>query len=245
MNEWIGAAIAVGGGFVAGALIAVLVRRLLSADSRPAILQKMSEPIANLAFWIGVVAGLVVALGIVNPNSLDQLPQDAVDFLPRLLAGLIVFIVGNSAASLAAGAVSSALARANAGAQKYGPVAVRAVILAATVILAAGQIGVDTTIINLAAAAVMFSVGLAGALLVGLGGRTISGEVAAARALRGILNENDVVTVGPISGRVIALHSTAVEVVAADGVHHLVPNTHLMAASIQIERARANLDSDS
>ncbi|NOX29703.1 MAG: hypothetical protein GXP35_06610 [Actinobacteria bacterium] len=244
MNEWIGAAIAVGGGFVVGALIAVLVRRLLSADYRPAILKKVSEPIANLAFWIGVVVGLVTALGIVNPSSLDQLPQDAVDFLPRLLAGLIVFIVGNSAASLAAGAVSSALARANAGAQKYVPVVVRGVILAATVILAAGQIGVDTTIINLAAAAALFSVGLAGALLVGLGGRTISGEVAAARALRGILNENDVVTIGPISGRVVALHSTAVEVEASGGVHHLVPNTHLMAESIQIQRAADGVDSD-
>jgi small-conductance mechanosensitive channel len=236
MNEWVAAAIAVGAGFVVGALAAVVVRRLMSAETRPVIVRRVAEPVANLAFWIAVVVGLVTALGIVNPDSLDQLPKDAVDFLPKMIAALIVFIVGNAAATLAAGAVASAVARAGAGAQKYGPMAVRTVVLAAAVILAAGQIGIDTTIINLAAAAVLFSVGLTLALLVGLGGRSVSSEVAAARALRGVLSEGDVVTMGDVRGRVVTVHSTAVELEASGGIRHLIPNSELMAASIQIER---------
>ena len=236
MNEWIGAAIAVAAGFVVGAIVAVAVRRLLGAESRPELVRKLSEPLASLAFWIAVVIGLITALGIVNPESLDQLPQDAVDFLPRLFAGLIVFIVGNAAAGLAATGVSSALARATPSAQKYGPVVVRSVILATAVILAAGQLGIDTTIINLAAAALLFSIGLTVSLLVGLGGRRVSSEVAAARALRSMLNAGDQVTVGELTGRVATVHSTAVEIESSGGVIHLVPNSELLASSIQIVR---------
>lgn len=240
MNEWIGAAIAVAAGLAVGAVLAVVVRRMLGGDNRPELVKKLSDPLANLAFWIAVVVGLITALGIVNPDSLDQLPQDAVDFLPKLFAALIVFIVGNAAAGLAAGGVSSALARATPSAQKYGPVVVRSVILATAVILAAGQLGIDTTIINLAAAALLFSIGLTASLLVGLGGRTVSSEVAAARALRSMLSAGDQITVGELTGRVATVHSTAVEIEAAGGVVHLVPNSELLASSIQIVRGDAD-----
>ena len=95
MNEWIGAAIAVAAGLAVGAVLAVVVRRMLGGDSRPELVKKLSDPLANLAFWIAVVVGLITALGIVNPDSLDQLPQDAVDFLPKLFAALIVFMISS------------------------------------------------------------------------------------------------------------------------------------------------------
>ncbi|MCP3938577.1 MAG: hypothetical protein GY708_24785 [Actinomycetia bacterium] len=241
MNEWIGAAIAIGAGFIVGVFVAAVVRRALGAESRAEILQRLAEPLANVAFWLAVVVGLIVALGIVNPDSLETLPKDAVDYLPRLIAGLIVFIVGNAAAGLAASAVAAALARAAASAQRIVPSAVRAAILVMTVIIAAGQIGLDTTIVNLAVAAMLFSLGLAAALLVGLGGREVSGEVAAARALRSMMNAGDVVDVDKWSGRVVAVHSTAVEL-ESGGQIHLVPNSMFLLNTVRIERAESEED---
>lgn len=236
MNEWIAAGIVIGAAVIAGLVIARVLRALLSGDNRPELVQRIADQVANLGFWIAVVVGLVAALGIVNETALDELPKDAVDFLPKLFAGLIVFIIGNTAATLAAGAIRTALESANASAQKYGPVAVRGVILVATVILAAAQIGLDTTIINMAAAALLFSVGLTIALLIGLGGTEVSAEVAAARALRTMFNVGDVVTVDDLKGKVVAVHSTAVELETAAGVVHLVPNSEFLASRIEIDR---------
>lgn len=242
MNEWIAVAIAIAGGFVVGAFAAVVVRRMFGSESRPELMQRLADPLANLAFWLAVVIGLIVALGIVNPDSLETLPHDAVDYLPRLIAGLIVFIVGNTVAGLAASAVSGALARAAASAQRVVPTAVKASILTMTVILAAGQIGLDTTIVNLAVAAGLFSLGLAVALLVGLGGKDVSSEVAAARALRSVVAEGDHVELDQWAGRVVAVHSTAVELDTGTETH-LVPNTVFMSKSVRIVRAERSEDS--
>jgi small-conductance mechanosensitive channel len=237
MNEWIWAAIAIGAGVVIGAFAAGIIRRLLAKESRPDLLNRLADPIANLAFSLAIVVGLIVALGIVNPDSLETLPTDLVSFLPKLLTGFIVVIVGNAAAGLAAGAASQALARAGSGAQRMVPKVVRAGIIAASVILAANQVGIDTTIITLAVAAVFFSVGLAGALMIGLGSRTVSGELAAARALRQLLNEGDVVVLDGVRGTVVHVHSTATELELSGGVRRLVPNSHFMSSAIEIERA--------
>jgi len=236
MNEWIWAAIVIGSGVVIGAFVAGVTRRVLAKDVRPDLLNRLADPIANLVFSLAVVVGLVAALGIVNPESLDTLPAELVSFLPRLLTGFIVVIVGNAAAGLAASAVAQALARAGTGAQRLVPKVVRAAILAASVILAADQVGVDTTIITLAVAAVFFSTGAAGALMIGLGSRTVAGELAAARALRQLLNEGDVVALDGVRGTVVHVHSTATELELSGGTRRLVPNSHFMSSPMEIER---------
>jgi len=237
MNEWIAAAIAIAAGFVAGVFIAAVIRRTLSNERRPDVLNRMSDPIANLTFSLAVVIGLVVALGIVNSTALDTLPTDLVNYLPRLLIGFIVVIVGNAAAGLAAGAVGQALSRAGSGAQKLVPKIVRAAILVAALILAADQVGIDTTIITLAVAAVFFSAGAAGALMIGLGSREVSGELAAARALRQMLNEGDVLVIDGERGTVVHVHSTSTELEIVGGTRRLIPNSTIMGSTIEIERA--------
>lgn len=236
MNEWIAAGIAVAAGFVVGTFVSAVVRRMLAKETRPELLQRLAEPVANLVFSLAVVVGLVVALGIVKPDALDTLPTDLVNFLPNLLVGFIVVIVGNAAAGLAEGAVAQSLSRSGAGAQKFVPKGVRAAILVASLILAANQVNIDTTIITITVAAVLFSVGLAGALMVGLGSRAVSGEVAAARALRQLLRAGDVVTLDGIRGTVVHVHSTATELELSGGVRHLVPNSSFLASTVEIER---------
>ncbi|MFT5531649.1 MAG: hypothetical protein ACI91O_001677 [Candidatus Poriferisodalaceae bacterium] len=91
--------------------------------------------------------------------------------------------------SLAATAVEQAISRGTGKSAGAIPVVLKTVILTLAVILAASQLGIDTTIITIAVSSVFFSVGLGAALMVGLGGR----GVAAARALRYVLNSGDVV----------------------------------------------------
>ena len=107
-------------------------------------------------------------------------------------------------------------------------------ILTLAVILAASQLGIDTTIITIAVSSVFFSVGLGAALMVGLGGR----GVAAARALRYVLISGDVVQVDDVAeGVVVTVHSTSTEFETPNGNRLLVPNGKLLEASMSIQRA--------
>ena len=236
MNEWIWAAIAVGAGIFVGAVAGRIVRGQLGKSSRPEVMQRLAQPAGSLVFTACAVVGLVVALAAVNPDSLETVPSDLVDYLPRLLMGLVVIIVGNVAAGLAAAAVDQAISRASGRSSGPVPTVVKSVILAFAAILAANQVGVDTTIITLAVASVLFSAGLAAALLVGLGGRTVSAEVAAARALRRIVSPGDRLVFEDHRGLVVAVHPTAVELEDQDGVRTLLPNSAVLSASLTIER---------
>ena len=242
MNEWIKAAIAVGAGLLVGAIAARITGNALRRASREAI-RGVSAPVASLVFSTAIIIGLVVGLGFVNPESLDTIPADLVDFLPRALAAAIVVIGGNVAATLARSATARAV-RGTGAAERFGPTVARVVVLAFAFILGAAQLGIDTTIINIASAALLFGLAATMALLVGLGGRRVAGEVAAGRAWRNSLQPGDRIKVpaiagGAIDGVVTEIHPTAVELDCA-GRSLLVPNSQLL--DVVVERIRSDED---
>ena len=237
MNEWISAGIAIGVGVVVGAIAARIVRNMLARSSVTAV-RSAAAPMATLVLSACFIVGLAVALGFVRPESLDTIPDDLVDFVPRALAAAIVLIGGNVAASVGRSATQRAIR--GTSAERIAPSAVRWSIMAFAFILAAAQLGVDTTIINIAAAALLFGAALAMALLVGLGGRDVAGQVAAGRASRSTLATGDRIKVAgvagvEIDGVVVEVHPTAVEI-DAGGRTVLVPNSHLL--DVVIERTR-------
>lgn len=237
MNHWISAGIAASGGLVVGVLAARIVRNSLTKSGREA-LASASAPIASLVFSTLFIVGLVVALGFVDPDSLDTIPDDIIDYLPRVLAAAIVAIGGNVLASLARTATQRALR--GTGAERVGPSAVRVTVLTFALILAAAQLGIDTAIINIAAAAVLFGAAATMALLVGLGGRQVAGEIAAGRAWRTSLTVGDRVRASgvagvEIDGIVVEIHPTTVEL-DCGGRSVLVPNSQLL--DVVVERTR-------
>ncbi|MDH4146094.1 MAG: mechanosensitive ion channel family protein [Acidimicrobiia bacterium] len=239
MNSWIGAAIAVAAGFVIGSVASGIVRRQLDRPRRPEVLREVASPIAGLVFALLVVAGLITALGFVMPEALDEMPSDLIAFLPRAIAAAVVLILSSVAGTLAATGVSRSMRGVSGAAARAVPSAVKAALLGAGAILAAGQIGVDTTIINLASAALLFGLAGGAALLIGLGGRTVASEIAAGRAQRSLLQKGDVVLIGDLRGRVIDLHPTALEleVPGGDGASRrvFVPHSELLAGRFERE----------
>lgn len=237
MTDWILVAAFLLGGIVLGAVTSRLVLRMLTGPGRPQPVQDSARPLANLGFWVGVTAGLLAALGVIQPSALTQMQTDFIDFLPRLLSAAVFLIIGNVASSFVQAGLAQVLARASAAVQRNVVNTTRLVIMAFAALLAITQLGVNTDLLNLAVAAILF--GLAGgfALLVGLGGRSVAGEVAASRALRRLVAEGDRVSVGLGSGRVVGLHPTALELETDDGGRLLVPSSHLLSGPVTIERS--------
>ncbi len=250
MNEWISAAIAVAAGIVVGTIASRVVLSVLNRSKAQAF-RDSAAPLAGLALSAGVVVGLLVALGFVAPDQLEQLGDDAIAFLPKAIAALVIVIGANVASTFAAAAVAKSLAGTGAAA-RFAPMIAKFAILVGGAIIAAGQTGIDTAVVNIAVAALLFGVAGALALLTGLGGRQVAGEIAAGRAWRTSLRSGDriaAVVAGPrqtaadaapsppltVSGVVVEVHPTAVEL-DASGVTVFVPNSRLLDSVVERER---------
>ncbi len=234
MNEWVAAGIAIVAGFVVGTIASRIVVATLGRSKTPAI-QESATPLAGLALSAGFVTGLLVALGFVSPDDLDQLGSDAIAFLPAAIAALIIVIIGNVVSTFAANAVAKALAGTGAAA-RFAPSITKYAIIGGSAIIAAGQLGVDTAVVNIGVAAMLFGVAGSLALLTGLGGRQVAGEIAAGRAWRRSLELGDHIRADDVAGTevegiVVEVHPTAVEIDAA-GSRVFVPNSKLLDAVV-------------
>lgn len=223
----------IAGGFVLGSLAAAISRRVTSADSRPEVIRSSAGSIATLAFSIVLIASLIIALGLINGQAVDQLLSDTARFFPKVISAAIVVIVANIVSNLAEMGVARSLGHVSPVIRQRVPKLVKSAIMGFAVIIAAGQLGINTTIVLIAVAALLFGISLAAAMLAGLGGRSVAEEVAAGRAIRRELKVGDTVRIGEIEGDIAAIGSTSTQITAPDRVT-LVPNTEILGQWIQI-----------
>ncbi len=236
-NKWVLAAIAVAAAFVFAGVVSRAASSWLGNEKRPEALREVAAPLVSLVFWGLVVTGLLVALGFVDPDALDQLPKDLVAYIPRVIAAAILLIVGNVVASVAETAVARSLSHTPGSAKVTAPRAVRYVVLILAGVLSISQLGIDTTILNMLVGSVLFALSLGFALLLGFGARGVGGQVAAGRAVRRLIAVGDTIELPSVSGAVVELHAVAVEVVDQQGRAHLVPNETLVTELVRIDRA--------
>ena len=238
MNEpVILATVAVLGGLGLGALLGSLTRRFVSARERHRAVEGLASPAAGFVFWICLAIGIAVAVGILAPEALEPLPGRIFSFLPNLLVAILLIIIGRAAAGVAGSLFSVSLARATGRTRREVAVALRTGIMVVVVLLALGQLGVNTQLLTMAVAAALLCVATALALLIGLGGRHVAQEIAAGRYLRRIVREGDHVQTATVAGTVVALHPATTEVeVEQPGTLH-VPNTVLLEAPLAVTRA--------
>ncbi len=229
-------------GFVVGSLAAAAARRLTSGDRRPEAIQASAGAIATLVFSLILIAALVVALGMINEAALTQLSQDVVTFLPKVLSAAIVLIIGNIVAAVLQTGAERSLGHVSQSLRDRVPMVIKALVMGFAIVIAANQLGVDTTIVLVAVASIFFTIGLSIALLAGLGGRPVATQIAAGRALRRELTVGDTVRVGAAEGEISAIGSTSTQITTARTIT-LVPNVELLNSSLEIIQAVPPIES--
>lgn len=243
MSDWILVLGAVVGGLLFGLIASRIVHGVVGSPSRPEPIQQVAKPLASLAFALGIVAGLIVALGIVQPESLDQLRDDAIAFIPKVMTAAIIIIIANVLSAFADTALSQAMGRMPIQVQRQASTVVKVTIVTLATLLAVGQLGVNTDVVNLGVAAVFFGIAASLTLLVGLGGNGVAKEVAATRALKRLVKNGDTVRIGDKTGIVVAVHPTAVELSSAGGEVMLIPSSLFVNQTISIERVDSESES--
>jgi hypothetical protein len=142
-------------------------------------------------------------------------------------------------ATLVVTAVGRAMLKATGRQQKAVLRTIELVIVALVTLIAAGQLGIDTTVLNILVAAIAFGAALAMALLIGTGGRETSREIAAGRALAKYLSVGDSIDVAGVQGTVTEMRPTVI-IVRNDGGEVVLNNT--MAQSEPMHMSRISRD---
>ncbi len=126
---------------------------------------------ARGAYWIVLVAGVALALDVLGASTTSALGLSILNFLPRLVVAIVIFLVGMGAArflerSVLIGAVNRQLQQA-----RYLALAVKWVVFVLAAAMALEHVGVAGKLATLAFGIVLGGIMLAVALAVGLGAR--------------------------------------------------------------------------
>jgi hypothetical protein len=237
IDPWIYAAGAVIVGLLSGVVGAALVRGIIlkGREDRPEALDA-ARATATFLFLFFTALGVIVAIGFTNPETLEPIPAELLRKSPRILAAGLILIAGRAIAFALGGMINTAFAGSTARVRSQLGTAGRFLVYAVALVLALSQLGVDTTILSIIAGAVGFGFAGAFALLVGLGGRDIGGELAAGRYLSRLVRVGDRIEVDGITGRIVALHPASVEVTVDGGSLHL-PNTRLSQGNLRVHHS--------
>ncbi len=232
-EQWIWAAVALGSGLLLGELGGRLVRAARGGPDRTPEVRATAKAMGNFVFWAATAIGIVIAVGVLDVDTLRDLGDRISDDLPNLLLALLMLIVGYAVAVAVAAAVGQSARRASGVRQKNLERFLRIVIMVAASVLALNQVGVDQTMIAVVVVIVLAVPAVALALLSAFGGRAVASQLAAGRALRHQLREGWELVCrdadgSPVTGRIVQVHPTTVEIRLGDGDHLHVPNSQLL-----------------
>lgn len=195
------------------------VRRLASerVANQVRISQTSSLLLGNLVFWVIVLVFMAIAARQLGLESFTQWLDDLVSYLPTLISGVLIVLVGYYLGLLARDAVHTATARA--GLEQpllLGRVAQAAVLITALVI-GAGQIGVNVTLIVVLTAIVLGALLGGAALAFSLGARQMVGNLLAAQQLRRNYRIGESIRIGEFTGTIVEIGTRDVVLETEEG----------------------------
>ena len=177
----------------------------------------ISRILAHTVYWLVIVFVLATVSKVLALPGLADLFDRILLYLPLLVVWAVVLFALYMASGLAAGAVTRAARSSGlAGAALLGRVT-RVFILTFAVIIAAGQLGVDVTLlVNVVTIATAVLLG-GGAVAFGIGAGGIAGNVIAAHYVRRSYHVGQRVAVGSFEGEILEITRTAVILDAEEG----------------------------
>lgn len=225
-TEWIWAAVAFGSGLLFGEIAGRIVRSALSRRGDAA--REAASSAGTFVFWASTTVGLVVAIALIDSEVLEDLGDRLADQLPRFLVAFLI-LIGGYAVSVAVAATIGQSARKATGVRQVGlERTLRGSIMAAAVVVALTELGVDSSMLVVLLTVAIGTPALAIALLTAHGGREVAGHIAAGRSLRHQLRPGQHLSCDGEHGTIVVLHPSTVELQRDDGSRVLIPNRQLL-----------------
>jgi hypothetical protein len=127
--------------------------------------------IANVAKWFVRLITLVVAFDMLGLPAVSGIFQQLLLWLPNLVVGLVVLVIGGLAANALSNLVRGTTAQAGFSNPDVLATVTKVAVWAFSIVVAVNQLGIATTLINTLLVGVVGALALATGLAFGLGGR--------------------------------------------------------------------------
>lgn len=197
-----------------------------------------SRLIAQTVFWLLILSFLITATRLMRLASIAGLLERLLNFLPAVIAALVVFLLGSIVARLAGTWVSIIAAGGGVGYARPLGRLVQYVVALFAAILALGVLGIQIGLLVTAITIVIAAFGLGIGLALGLGARTIVYHILAGYYIRQRYRPGQAIRVGQLSGEVGGTGSVSTVVATDEGIT-VVPNGVLLESTVETSRTPA------
>lgn len=187
-----------------------------------------SRLLGLVVFWSVMLAGFASVLSILGLSSLENSMSQIANLSGRLLVALVIVILGAISAGWLADLVGRRAEEAGLRGTNAFRRAVFGTVIAISTLLAASQLGLETSLLVTLAIVVLATIGLAAAIAIGQGLVKLSGNVAASRYVQEGIEEGDVISVNGIEGSVEQLGYASITLRSEDGDLYQIPNNVLL-----------------
>ena len=192
-------------------VLELLLHRLSRGQVARTIPSGSVEIVAGILFWVVILFFAAAATHVLGLGAFSSWLQGLVTYLPTLMAGALIIIVGVLLAGLARDLAVAALSTFPEHQRVLLGRIVQSTVLVTAVAVGADQIGVRITFLVIVAAVLMSAVVGGIALAVSLGSRAYVANLIGAHHLRQAFGIGQRVRIGDLEGKILEL--TAVSIV--------------------------------
>lgn len=191
----------------------------------------VSRIVAQTIYFLLLLSFLIQSTRLMGLEAVARLLEQLLDFLPKAIAAVIVFLLGGIVAKFMGELVATA--GKGAGLTYSGRLGsmVQYLISLFVVILALGVLGIDTALLVTALTITIAAFGLALGLALGLGGRSVVQHILAGYYLRQRLPVGQPIRLDRVQGEVGGIGGVNTVVTTSDG-SVLVPNSILLESIV-------------
>ena len=194
-----------------------------------------SRLIAQTVFGLLFLSFAITAVRLMRFETVAALLERLLDFVPNVIAALLVFLLGSMVARLAGNWVSLIAAAGGLGYARQLGRLVQYVVALFVMVLALGVLGIQVGLLVTAITIMLGAFGLAIGLALGLGARTIVYHILAGYYVRQRYQPGQTITLGQMSGQVSGTGSVNT-VVTTDEGSTIVPNGVLLESTVRAAR---------
>ncbi|MBD3824422.1 MAG: hypothetical protein IE916_07945 [Epsilonproteobacteria bacterium] len=164
--------------------------------------------ISKLIFYIVFITFIMSAVEVLGMSVMAEAIKSIMLYLPNILAAIFILMFGIFIANSAKALIVQGADEMNIEFSHALGKIIYLIIAVISLSLAIGQLEIGTELLNQVASIILIAVGVALALSLGLGTKELSGLIISGNYVRDLYNPGDKITVGEVSGEVVAVGAT-------------------------------------
>jgi small-conductance mechanosensitive channel len=193
----------------------------------------VSNLLARLAYWLLLFVFVLAAAESLGLIGVTETLNKLVGYLPNVLAAALILLLGSLIAQVIGDAMGKMTTQAGVAAGPALGQVVRYTLLVFAIILALGQLGIQTDLLTIAASALVVAVTLALALAFGFGSRDLARNIMAGYHAKETFDEGQQISVRGHSGRLMSIGTVKAVIKTGEGLVSL-PNSVLTEEEVTV-----------